>query len=285
MILSQLIADSVMRLSPCVGGKGEAQAMMRETMLRLKNYSPVDCVLHGGDDVTLWLKDSVDKVVARVCAGEPIQYVLGVAHFMGNDYKVTPATLIPRPETAMLVDMITDRCGDRTDLRVLDIGTGSGCIAISLARALKFADITAIDISSDALTVARENAASLKVNINFRQDDILTASPVDDTFDIIVSNPPYIADSEAASMEDRVLKHEPHSALFVPDDAPLLFYRAIAQYAATALAPGGRLFLEINPLFASDLHDMLVSEGFINVELHRDFADKVRFASATRPAL
>lgn len=285
MILSQLIANSVVRLTPYVGGRGEAQAMMREIMLRLKNYSPVDCVLHGDNDVTPWLIDSVEQVVMRVCAGEPLQYVLGKAHFMGNDYKVTPATLIPRPETSMLVDMITDHCGDRADLRLLDIGTGSGCIAISLARALKFADITATDISENTLAVARENASALKVRITFRQEDILVAQPVAETFDIIVSNPPYIADSEAATMEDRVKNHEPHSALFVPDENPLIFYKAIAHYAATALVAGGLLYFEINPLFANDLRNMLVKEGFVDVELHRDFADKVRFASAIRPAL
>lgn len=283
MTFKTLLDDTAARLAPSVGGPGEARAMVYVMIEHLKHYKPVDCILHADDAVTPWLSQSFEDISARVIAGEPLQYVLGTARFMGNDFIVTPATLIPRPETAMLVDMVTDRFADRTDLRVLDIGTGSGCIAISLARALRFPQVTAIDISEEALDVARRNAEALHARVSLRIDDILTSSPRPDTFDIIISNPPYIARSEAASIDPRVKDHEPQSALFVPDSDPLLFYRAIASYAAVALAPDGMLFLEINPLFADRLRDTLAAAGLTDITLSRDFNDTIRFATALAP--
>lgn len=283
MTLHQLITNATDALSPSVGGDGEARAMIRLIMEHIKGYRPVDCVLHGHDEATPWLISEVGRIVRRVADGEPLQYVLGVARFMGNDFKVTSATLIPRPETAMLVDMITDDAGSASDLRVLDIGTGSGCIAISLAKALKFPEVTAIDICADAIEVAQANAQALKAIVNFSVSDIITAQPRSDSYDIIVSNPPYIARHEADMMEARVKDHEPHSALFVPDSDPLLFYRAIAAYSIAALRPAGKLYLEINPLYANQLHRMLEDSGFENIVLHRDFNDSYRFATAERP--
>ena len=189
--------------------------------------------MNGDREMLPFTAEKIDRVADRVAAGEPVQYAVGKARFMGNDYRVTPAVLIPRPETAGLVDMICKEYDGRSDLRVLDIGTGSGCIAISLARALPFSSVTAFDISAEALAVARDNARSLGVSVDFRQTDILKAEPGGDSrsFDIVVSNPPYICRSEAADMDARVLDHEPAQALFVPDDGPLLFYTAIGRYA------------------------------------------------------
>lgn len=280
--LRQLVSGAERRLSPSLG-QGEARAMVGIIMESLKGYRPVDVVMHAGDEVTPWLESQVDGIIGRVLDGEPLQYVLGVARFMGNDYAVTPDTLIPRPETAEMVDMVAGRNGGRTDLRVLDIGTGSGCIAISLARVLKFAQIDAVDISKAALEVAAENARRLKAGVRFIEMDILSQTPPSaPVYDIIVSNPPYIALGEEPSMDRRVVDHEPHRALFVPDSDPLVFYRAIAGYAAGALVPGGQLYVELNPLFASGVAGLFSAAGFAGVELHRDYCGRVRFATAVK---
>jgi release factor glutamine methyltransferase len=280
MTVSQLKQQILAQLTPAVGSE-EAAAMMREIFFAVRGYSPTDIVIYGYRDLTDQTVARVNAIVARVVAGEPLQYVLGAAFFMGMQFKVTPATLIPRPETSQLVDRIVDDMGNITDARVLDIGTGSGCIAIALARALKFADVTAIDISADALAVAAENAAALRAKVTFRQSDALNLAAVTDAYDVIVSNPPYIADSERADMDSRVYDHEPASALFVPDSDPLLFYRAIAQFAATALRPAGKLYFEINPLFVNRLRDML-SAHFSNVDIVRDYRGNLRFAICQR---
>ena len=268
-------------------GDDEAQAMMRDIMLAVVNYSPVDIVLREQSELPEFAPQRLREILDRLERHEPLQYVLGTARFHGMDFKVTPSTLIPRPETEMLVDMIVDDCGESTDLRVLDIGTGSGCIAIALARALRFPTVDAIDISEQAIAVARDNASRLKATVNFRQADILAPfngqrSTVNlSTYDIIVSNPPYVMQSEAATMDANVIDYEPRSALFVPDDDPLLFYRAIATLATTALSHGGRLYLEINPLLANETLTLLKDSGLTDCRLHRDQYGRLRFATAT----
>jgi release factor glutamine methyltransferase len=261
---------------------GEATAMMREIFSAVRGYSPTDIVLYGYRELTDDTVSEVQRIVGRIVDGEPMQYVLGVAYFMGMELKVTPATLIPRQETSQLVDRIIDDYGDTKDARVLDIGTGSGCIAIALARGLKFADVSAIDISADALAVAKGNAKRLHTAVNFAQADALSMQPTPDSFDVIVSNPPYIAESERADMDARVYDHEPNTALFVPNNNPLLFYRAIAIYASTALSANGTLYFEINPLFVNQLRDMLASVGFSKVDTVRDFRGNIRFAICQR---
>lgn len=239
---------------------------------------------NGDRELGEYAQGKIDRAIAKVEAGEPVQYAVGKAQFMGNTYEVSPAVLIPRPETAGLVDRITDAFGSRRDLRVLDIGTGTGCIAISLARALPFAQVTGVDISDDALAIARRNAAALKANVDFEKLDILTATaPESARYDIIVSNPPYICRSEESEMEDRVLLHEPSQALFVPDNDPLLFYRAIAAYARKALSPDGGLFFEINSRFPSEMKALLESEGFADIDIARDYLGNYRYAIATQP--
>lgn len=264
--------------------KGEADSAAAILMEDIGGYTRTTLFADGDRDISDFLKGKIDEAASRIIAGEPVQYAVGRALFMGNSYIVTPAVLIPRPETAALVDMITDHAAGRSDLRVLDIGTGSGCIAISLARALPFARVDAIDISADALEIARQNAVNLKAKVNFRQEDILKAvPPAMPCYDIIVSNPPYITDSEKADMDARVLDYEPSTALFVPDSDPLKFYRAIAEYAAKALVAGGSLYFEINRSYGSEIEKMLADKGFADIEINRDFRGNTRYASARRP--
>ena len=262
---------------------GEARSTVRLLLEDVAFASPVDVMCHGERPLEPETVDLLLSMADRIAAGEPPQYVVGRARFCGVYLQVTPATLIPRPETEGLVDIITDRHRGSRDLRVLDIGTGSGCIAIALSRALPFARVDACDISAEALEVARSNARGLRAAVDFFRCDILR-EPLPDSplYDVIVSNPPYIARSEAADMEQRVLRYEPHTALFVDDADPLLFYRAIARYARAALRPEGSLYFEINPLFATQLEQMLHAEGFARVDVQRDYCGRQRFAIAQR---
>ena len=264
--------------------KGEADSAAAILMEDIGGYTRTTLFADGDREISDFVKGRIDSAVARIVGGEPVQYAVGRALFMGNSYIVTPAVLIPRPETAALVDMITDHADGRSDLRILDIGTGTGCIAISLARALPFADVDASDISAQALDVARENARNLKTKVTFRQEDILKAAPpATPCYDIIVSNPPYIAESEKADMDARVLDYEPSTALFVPDDDPLRFYRAIAEYALKALVSDGNLYFEINSNYGPQMKEMLADKGFADIEISRDFRGNIRYASARRP--
>jgi len=223
----------------------------------------------------------VDGTVRRIAGGEPPQYAVGRARFMGMDLAVTPDTLIPRPETAGLVDIITDDMAGRPDLRVLDAGTGSGCIAIALSRALPFARVEAIDISVAALGVASANARALRADVKFARADILAlAAPEAPLYDLIVSNPPYIAESEAATVDSRVAAYEPHQALFVPNDDPLRFYHALADYGRAALRDGGCLYFEINPNYADRLAADLAAAGYRDIDILRDAFGRRRYARA-----
>lgn len=262
---------------------GEARSTVRLLLEDVAFASPVDVMCHGERPLEPETVDLLLSMADRIAAGQPPQYVVGRARFCGMYLRVTPSTLIPRPETEGLVDIITDRHRGGRDLRVLDIGTGSGCIAIALSRALPFARVDACDISAEALEVARDNARQLRAAVDFFQcDNLHEPLPDNALYDVIVSNPPYIARSEAAEMEPRVLDFEPHSALFVDDADPLLFYRAIARYARAALRPEGSLYFEINPLFAKQLVDMLHAEGFARLDVQRDYCGRQRFAIAQR---
>ena len=223
----------------------------------------------------------INEISARLAKGEPVQYILGEAWFHGLKLHVAPGVLIPRPETSQLVDILTDIAGDRPDLDIIDLGTGSGAIAVALARSLRFPNVTAVDISTDALDIARKNAGELGVKITFAEADMLKEESLPrGPWDIVVSNPPYIAPAEAADMERRVLDYEPHIALFAPEGSPLCFYRAAARYAALTLKDGGVLAFEINPDYADDLKTMLGQAGFHDVEIQRDFCGRRRFAIA-----
>lgn len=281
--LKDFISGIRRRLLP-VYPDGEAEAMTRVIVEELLGYTPVDAVLKSDAPVSDFMQSHADAVVERLLRYEPIQYIFGKASFCGLELKVTPAVLIPRPETAGLVDMIVKEWGERTDLHVMDFCTGSGCIAVALARGLKFPIVDAVDISSDALAVARENAASLKVKVSFRQEDVMTlVPPVEPLYDIIVSNPPYITDRERADMERNVLDYEPEIALFVPDSEPLRYYEPIGVYALKALKPGGKLYFEINPDYAGAMTSMLESVGFKDVVTEADMYGKQRFIIAVSP--
>ena len=270
------------RLAAALSSQGEAAAAVSIIFEDVAGYSKTFIFANGDREITDSMQSRIKSVADRVVAGEPVQYAVGKARFMGNDFIVTPDVLIPRPETAGLVDMIVDRWGGRSDLDVCDVGTGSGCIAISLVRALPFCRVTAIDVSAAAIAIARLNAASLKVNIDFVEADILTAVPPRGLYDIIVSNPPYIAENEKSGMDKNVTEFEPESALFVPDSDPLKFYKAELKYTETALSDGGRIYFEINPIYAEELKQLTEKSGFSDVELIRDSFGNERFLSASK---
>ncbi len=281
MTLAELNKHITDALTPSLG-HNEAKATARLLLEDDLRVTPTMLALRGERVLEPETVSRFERFIARINAGEPPQYVTGSARFMGMDLKVTPATLIPRPETAELVDLIVDRSGGKADSQVCDLGTGSGCIAIALARALPFAKVVAIDNSPEALEVARENGKRLSGGVTFVRADILIDLPRPSApYDIIVSNPPYIADSEKAGIEARVKEHEPASALFVPDSDPLRFYKAIADYANDALAQSGKMYFEINPMFADRLVSMMASKGF-SCEVLRDSFGKNRFAVCAR---
>ena len=265
-------------LSPIIEA-GELQAMIRVICEDVFNYDQVDVALRQDHELPDFAPERIAEIIARLKRHEPLQYVVGCARFHGHRFKVTPAVLIPRPETEQLVDLIIDENPD-ADLKVLDMGTGSGCIAIALARALKFAQVDALDVSRDALAVARQNAALLKTpGVRFFESDMLASQP-SACYDIIVSNPPYICWSERESMDRNVKDFEPGQALFVPDSDPLLYYKAIAHYASQSLEHGGKLYLEINQRFGNEVKHLLESCGLDDVRIIEDSFGHVRFAAA-----
>ena len=277
--------STIAKIKDTLAGKftpGEVKSIIKIIFEKLKNYSQVDIIMHADEELGDYVKSEIDKVLQRLLNDEPIQYIFGEAYFQGLTLKVTPDTLIPRPETEELVDFIVKENTD-TDLLVLDIGTGSGAIAVALARALRFPEVDAIDISPNALAVAQENAKRLKTKVNFSLCDILSAIPQPHSYDIIVSNPPYITESERDSMEANVLEYEPHTALFVPNNDALRFYRAIAIYAAVALKPGGRIYFEINSKFGTETAQLLTDNGFANASVIKDMYGLDRFVTATKP--
>ena len=278
--------------------EGEAKAIARMAYEVRFGLTLSDLCL--GKDTQLSADDQTElkEIAQRLSQGEPIQYVLGQAKFCGRTFLVNEAVLIPRPETEELCNWIITQkdCVPNSDLQVgepsllckiLDVGTGSGCIAITLAAETPQAEVTAWDISAEALEVACENAKRADVHVSFERVDALHLSSdiilqTSDIFDFIVSNPPYICNQEREAMEANVLEHEPHTALFVPDDDPLLFYRAIAQYGLTALKKGGWLYFEINPLYADVLTDMLSMMLYHDIEIKEDQFGKQRMIRAQR---
>ena len=269
----------------------EAQAVVRMLLEELAGLSLADIYAGGIDRLDDAQRQQIERAMARLEEGEPIQYVLGRASFCGRSFAVAPGVLIPRPETEELCRLIIDTHPSES-LNILDIGTGSGCIAITLALEMPDAEVEAVDISPEALAIAGANAARLGAKVSFHQCDILSedspplgrgrgwVAPSTPKYDIIVSNPPYICERERADMERNVLDYEPHTALFVPDDDPLLFYRTIGQKALTMLVPGGILCFEINPLYCDQLIELLRSQGYCEVEAVSDSFGKRRFVTA-----
>lgn len=293
--------DICQRLTPLYGPQ-EAKAMTRMLLEDLFSLSFADILCgateHLSDADTLRLQQSV----ARLLDAEPLQYVTGTAFFCGHPFHVAPGVLIPRPETEWIVDTAVNLVTSSAP-RILDIGTGSGCIAISISLALadRHCHTEAWDISEDALRIATDNADRLGAEVKFRRRDALRleedfpaeenqggAEALSDTnaaaesWDIIVSNPPYICNREAADMHANVLRHEPHLALFVPDTDPLLFYRAIARYAMRSLRKGGWLLFECNTLYAHDTAQMAADMGFATSVVEDDCFGKPRFVKAQK---
>lgn len=278
----------------------EAQAIVRTVLDALFGMSLTDICLGkvtqlSADDTT-----RLEKIIQRLEKSEPVQYVLGAEWFAGRLFSVAPGVLIPRPETEDLVKWACDEAKEKEKEdnskkergkeekeglkkeeeaphpSILDIGTGSGCIAITVALALPQARVTAWDISPDALAIAAGNAHKLGASVRFEHQDALSAPDDKERWDVIVSNPPYICDRERADMSDNVLSYEPELALFVPDSDPLLFYRAIARYASKALKPSGRLLFETNTAYAHEVAQAMANEGFTAIEVRNDCFGKPR---------
>ena len=283
MTLRQLLDNGRARLA-LLYGQGEADWMMRIIMEYLKGWKQADLLLRADEEVSDFIAGKADASIARLLDNEPLQYILGETYWHGMTLKVTPDVLIPRPETSELVDLITSE-NTAPDLNVLDVCTGSGCIAVALANTLPFAKVTGTDISDAALAVARENASLRKLKVGFMHSDALGQFPFDDgSMDIVVSNPPYITDSEKKEMEPNVLDHEPGLALFVPDADPLRFYTAISREGFRVTRPGGKIYFEINPLFARQVSRMMTETGWDDVQILPDMHGKQRFAKGIRPA-
>lgn len=269
--------------------EGEAKAIAR--MVYEERFGLTLSDIYLGRETQLSVADQTELqfIAKRLLQGEPIQYVLGQADFCGRTFMVNEHVLIPRPETEELCNWkplpLPSPKGEGA--KILDIGTGSGCIAITLAAMYPEAQVIGWDISEDALEVAKINAIRNNVNVSFEQVDVLHLTSdilhqTSEALSLLVSNPPYICNKERAAMAVNVLEHEPHTALFVPDDDPLLFYRAIAQFGQTALKQGGWLYFEINPLYAREMCDMLRIMSYHDIELKADQYGKQRMIRAQR---
>lgn len=272
---------------------GEAQAIVR-TMLDVKyGMTLTDIICGKVNELSADEERKLEEIIRRLQKGEPVQYVLGEADFAGRTFHVEPGVLIPRPETAELCEWIkkdaTENKGitegekEENTIRILDICTGSGCIAITLGLDIGGSEVTGWDISEDALKIAQGNVALLDAgNVKIEYQDALKLAETSDTgrWNIIVSNPPYICEKEKADMEKNVLEHEPGIALFVPDEEPLKFYRAIAEYASSALKSGGALYFEINPIYEKETREMLEGLGFKAIDTKKDAFGKQRMMRA-----
>lgn len=258
--------------------KGETEAMIRIIFRNIMHYEPVDILLRKDSVLPGFIVRKIHKVVDELMKNRPIQYIFGQTYFCGHVFRVDESTLIPRPETEELVDMVADE-NPEADLDVLDAGTGSGCIAVSLAKAMRFPRVVGIDMSERALEVARLNASRLRAAVDFRRCDMLALPPSDNAlYDVVVSNPPYVAESEKMEMEPSVLDYEPPEALFVPDSDPLVYYRALAAYGVHALKPGGRIYFEINSRFPGEMRELLAGLGYEDVDIRLDIRRMPRFA-------
>lgn len=239
----------------------------------LFGFSQADVLMGKADVLSDEQRRLLLACVERISDGEPVQYVLGKSEFMGLELEVTSGVLIPRPETEELVGLVIDKFSERDGLRILDIGTGSGCIALSLKHEIPDAYVEAWDISESALEIAKRNAIRLGIDVVFEKHDILHVSEEDfnyKPYDIIVSNPPYVCESEREVMERQVVDYEPFIALFVPDTDPLRFYNAIVDFADMSLREGGGIFFEINRVYGKDIVELLKGKGYDDVCLLTD---------------
>ena len=271
---------------------GEAKAIVRWVLDVRFDMSWTDILCGKVTELSAHDQTELEKIILRLEKGEPVQYIIGVADFCGRQFHVEPGVLIPRPETAELCRMVIEereisQKGQSPLCEILDIGTGSGCIAITLALELPDAKVTAWDISDEALRIADGNAKSLGANVTFEHCDVLDSSLFTlhsslSSWDLIVSNPPYIQPIECDEMAKNVLDYEPQIALFAPEDNPIVFYQRIGDYAWQHLNPGGLLFFELNPLTADQVCDSLRTTGFMEIEIRKDQFGKNRFLKAMK---
>lgn len=279
-MMNKIVAYIRSRLQPYYTAE-EVSALSRIVCCDLLGQAPTDYYL--GKDIVLSSKkeQELEDILQRLSRFEPLQYIEGRTLFLGREFWVAPGVLIPRPETEELVELMLKEIP--ADARILDVGTGSGCIAISLAKALPDALVTAWDVSPEALSVARANARKLQADVRFVECDVL-ACQVDEVglYDVIVSNPPYVTEAEKADMEPNVLQWEPSLALFVPDDDPLRFYRRIAVLGRDMLADGGRLYFEINRVYGREMVEMLRTMGYVGVRVEKDLSQNDRFVIAEK---
>jgi release factor glutamine methyltransferase len=283
MTIRQLTADlsaALLVLYPAA----EAEAIAALVVEHRLQLSSLQRRLQAAAPVPDDLARQLPALTARLLAHEPVQYVLGTAYFAGMELEVTPATLIPRPETEELARLIQTEQRGRRRLSVLDVGTGTGCLALALARALPETQVLAVDVSAEALAVARRNAARYAPQVTFQQLDILVQTPAiqPGTLDVLVSNPPYVRESERALMRENVLAWEPATALFVPDDDPLLFYRRLAALGRELLRPGGGIYLEINEEFGAETVALLTEQGYSEVREVPDIFGRARMVRGRR---
>ena len=260
----------------------EAQSIFFITIDSLLNYNRSAFLVNKQRLITDAEFAAFENVISSLKSGKPIQYILGEAYFYGLKFKVNQAVLIPRPETEELVEWILDEIDNSLEINILDIGTGSGCIAIALKRNQPLANVYALDIAIDTIATAKENALLNNAEISFITDDILNLkTSFDKKIDIIISNPPYIKEDEKQAMHQNVLANEPHRALFVTNENPLIFYNAIAEFAMENLADHGLLFFEINEYLGKETVSLLQHKGFNNIELRKDMQGKDRMVKAS----
>ena len=261
----------------------ELNAIIRAVCCDMLDIPAITYYIKESITLTLEQEEQLNDIIARLQQGEPLQYIEGKAPFCGMNFKIQPGVLIPRPETAELVEWITHDFTTQ-NARILDLGTGSGCIAISLSKKLPQATVEACDISTETLSVAKENNEQNNTNVEFFHHDILDrATPLPHSYNILVSNPPYIKQSEAKDMEEHVTEWEPHTALFVPDDDALRFYRAIAEIGQTeALLPGGSIYVEINQALGKETVDLFESYGYKEIELRKDIYGNDRMVKGVK---
>ena len=257
---------------------GEAKQIAEMLLLSKGNISRNDLIIEPNRELSI---DNLETIITELRSWRPVQYIIGYADFRDMELKVSEGVLIPRPETEELVEWITSETSEGAT--ILDIGTGSGAIAIALSREISQSRVWAMDISNKALTIARTNSKEYAPNITFIEGDALADfnTLFDESFDVVVSNPPYIPQSDVTQMRRNVLDYEPPTALFVPDNDPLLFYRSIAHTAKEILKHGGKLYFEIYELLSSEMIDMLTNEGYSDITLRDDFRGKPRMICAT----
>ncbi len=284
MTTIQQTAQTIKQQLSAIYPEPEAGAMAQEVLEHVLQQSRVQLSLNQQQEVTITQQEQLQSIVGRLLKHEPLQYVLGVAHFYGLELQVNQKVLIPRPETEELVDMVIKEHRNQQNLRILDICTGSGCIPIALAENLNTEAVYGLEVSEGALEIAKANAANYNQPIHWLHQDIFdevqTIAP--GSLDIITSNPPYVLEEEQQQMRANVLEFEPHLALFVPDTDPLKFYKRIATVGYTLLKLGGKLYFEINERYGPETCEVLLQAGFSEAKVVQDLFGKDRMVRAVR---